>query len=198
MAHNQATQDGQLIDRVGWGDLDALGELYDKYRMQVFRVALSITRDRETAEDILQEVFLKLYHYNDRIDTSLSLAPWLYRVTANLCYTHISRHKRWLLTALEDVIESVVAPSSLACPERQAEQSELQAIIQQAIDVLGPSQRIVIVLYYLADLSLKEIAFILEVPEGTVKSRLHYGRKILRRKLEKYLKLLPEVAYEFT
>jgi RNA polymerase sigma-70 factor (ECF subfamily) len=126
----------------------------------------------------------------------LHLAPWLYRVTTNLCYTHVSRRKRWL-TALEDVIEHVVAPSRTS-PERQAERGELQAVIQQAIDTLNANQKIVIVLHYLADLSLKEIAYVLEVPEGTVKSRLHYGRENLRKKLKNSRMLFPEVAYEFT
>jgi RNA polymerase sigma-70 factor (ECF subfamily) len=182
--------------RVCQGDLDALGLLYDKYRNQVFRTALAITRDRETAEDILQEVFLKLYRYRERIDTTLHLAPWLYRVTTNLCYTHVSRRKRWL-TALEDVIEQIVAPARNS-PERQTERGELQAVIQQAIDALSPNQKIVIVLHYLADLNIKEIAYILKVPEGTVKSRLYYGRENLRKKLKNSRALLPEVAYEFT
>jgi RNA polymerase sigma-70 factor (ECF subfamily) len=189
--------DGELVVRVRQGDLEALGDLYDRYRTQVFRTALAITRNRETAEDILQEVFLKLHRYAERIDTSLSLAPWLYRVTANLCYTHISRQKRWL-SALEDAIENVVAPPSRTCPERHCERDELQSVIQHAIDLLSPNQKIVIVLHYLGDLSLKEIAAILEVPEGTVKSRLYYGRENLRRKLSSSRVLLPEVSYEFT
>jgi RNA polymerase sigma-70 factor (ECF subfamily) len=197
MTENQTTRDGQLVGRVCQGDLEALGELYAKYRMQVFRAALAITRNRQTAEDILQEVFLKLYRHAERVDTSVCLAPWLYRVTANLCYTYISRQKRWL-TALEDVIESIAAPPSHGCPERQTEQGELQDLVQQAIQLLRPNQQIVIVLHYLAGLSLKEIASILEIPEGTVKSRLYYGRENLRGQLSKRLKVLPEVAYEFT
>lgn len=197
MTTSQTTPDGQLVSRVCQGDLDALGELYDKYRTRVFRTALSITRDRDSAEDILQEVFLKLYRYSKRIDTTVNLAPWLYRVTVNLCYTFLSRQKHWL-TALEDVIENIVAPSARSCPERQTEWDELQTIIQQAIDVLSPNQKIVIVLHYLADLSLKEIAYILEVPEGTVKSRLFYGRENLRSKLHSSRVLSPEVVYEFT
>jgi RNA polymerase sigma-70 factor (ECF subfamily) len=189
--------DGELVVRVRQGDLEALGELYDRYRTQVFRTALAITRNRETAEDILQEVFLKLHRYAERIDTSLSLAPWLYRVTANLCYTHFSRQNRWL-TALEDAIENVVAPPSRTSPELRYERGELQHVVQQAIDLLSPSQKIVIVLHYLTDLSLKEIADILEVPEGTVKSRLYYGRENLRRKLLSSRVLFPEVTYEFT
>ena len=189
--------DGQLIVRVRQGDLEALGELYNRYRTQVFRTALAITRNRETAEDILQEVFLKVHRYAERIEPSLSLGPWLYRVTANLCYTQLSRQKRWL-AALEDVFENVVAPSSRSCPERQFERGEVQSVLQQAIALLNPNQKIVIVLHYLAGLSLKEIADILEIPEGTVKSRLYYGRENLRRKLANNRVLFPEVAYEFT
>ena len=197
MSTSADVPDGLLVIRVRQGDLDALGELYDRYRTQVFRTALAITRNRETAEDVLQEVFIKLHRYAVRIDTSLSLAPWLYRVTANLCYTTISRQRRWL-TALEDVIENVMAPPSRTCPERQCERDELQNVVQQAINLLSPSQKTAIVLHYLADLSLKEIADILEVPEGTVKSRLYYGRENLRRKLVNNRALFPEVTYEFT
>ncbi len=197
MTKSADAPDGELVVRVRQGDLEALGELYNRYRTQVFRTALAITRNRETAEDILQEVFLKLHRYAERIDTSLSLGPWLYRVTANLCYTYISRQKRWL-AALEDAIENVVAPPSRTCPERRFERGELQSVVQQAIDLLSPNQKIVIVLHYLADLNLKEIAEILEVPEGTVKSRLFYGRENLRRKLVSSRVLFPEVTYEFT
>ena len=109
----------RMIIRVRQGDLEALGNLYDRYRTQVFRTALAITRNRETAEDILQEVFLKLHRYAERIDTTLPLAPWLYRVTANLCYTHVSRQKRWL-AVLEDAIENVVAPLGTSMTEDQA------------------------------------------------------------------------------
>jgi RNA polymerase sigma-70 factor (ECF subfamily) len=189
--------DGEFIVRVCQGDLEALGELYDRYRTQVFWTALAITHNRETAEDILQEVFLKLHRYAERIDTSVSLGPWLYRVTANLCYTYLSRQKRWL-SALEDVFENVVAPPTRASPERRYERGELHDVLQQAIDQLSPNQKIVIVLHYLTDLSIKEIAEIVEVPEGTVKSRLYYGRENLRRKLSSSRVLFPEVTYEFT
>ena len=197
MTDDGATPDGQLVVRVCQGDLDALGELYDRYRSQVFRTALAITADRDAAEDILQEVFLKLHRYAERIDRTVLLAPWLYRVTANLCYTHISRRGRWL-TALEDAIENMVAPPGRSYPEHQLERGELQHVIRQAIDSLSPSQKIVIVLHYLADLNLKEIADILEVPEGTIKSRLYYGRENLRRKLASSRVTSPEVSYEFT
>lgn len=191
--------DGQLIEQVRQGDLEALGVLYDRYRTQVFRTALAITHNQQIAEDVLQEVFLKVYRYAERIDISLPLGPWLYRVTVNLCYTISTRQKRWMIP-LESVINTVGewVNQVRRGPEHQAEQSELQAVVREAIDSLSEVQRTVVILYYLGDLNLKEIAGILQVPEGTVKSRLYYGRENLRRKLESSQVLFPEVAYEFT
>jgi RNA polymerase sigma-70 factor, ECF subfamily len=179
-----ATTDAQLIQRLCDGDLSALGALYDRYRLLVFHTALAITRDRQSAEDILQECFLKVNTYARRIDQSLPLEPWLYRVTVNLAYTWVTRRSRWL-TSLETVIDRLVAPIRTNS-EYQAELSELQTVIQQAIDALPPNQRLTVILYYLNDLSLKEISYILDCPVGTVKSRLHYGREQLKQCLDAY------------
>jgi RNA polymerase sigma-70 factor (ECF subfamily) len=181
-----ASTDRELIQRLCDGDLNALGTLYDRYRLLVFHTALAITRDRQAAEDILQECFLKVNAYARRIDISLPLEPWLYRVTVNLAYTYVTRRSRWL-TSLETVIDRLVSPARTNS-EYHAEMSELQTVIQQAIDGLQPSQRMTVILYYLNDLSLKEISYILDCPVGTVKSRLYYGRQHLRRQLEEYLK----------
>jgi RNA polymerase sigma-70 factor (ECF subfamily) len=181
-----APTDRELIQRLCDGDLAALGTLYDRYRLLVFHTALAITRDRQAAEDILQECFLKVNAYARRIDVNLPLEPWLYRVTVNLAYTYVSRRSRWL-TSLESVIDRLVAPARTTT-EYHAEMSELQAVIQQAIDGLQPTQRMTVILYYLNDLSLKEISYILDCPIGTVKSRLYYGREQLKRQLEEYMK----------
>lgn len=162
-----------------------MGTLYDRYRLLVFHTALAITHDRQSAEDILQECFLKLNAYVKRIDVNLPLEPWLYRVTVNLSYTWVTRQSRWL-TSLETMIDRLVAPARTHT-EYHAEMSELHRAIQQAIDTLPPGQRMTVILYYLNDLSLKEIAYILDCPVGTVKSRLHYGREQLKRQLESYL-----------
>lgn len=176
--------DAHLIQRLCAGDLSALGDLYDKYHLQVFRTALSITHDRQSAEDILQECFLKLNTYARRIDTSLPLEPWLYRVTVNLAYTWVTRRSKWL-TSIEDMIDRLVAPARTNS-EHHAEVAELQAVIRQAIDTLPAAQRLTVILYYLNNLSLKEISYILDCPVGTVKSRLHYGREYLKTCLQAY------------
>jgi RNA polymerase sigma-70 factor (ECF subfamily) len=166
----------------------------------VFHTALAITRDRQAAEDLLQECFLKLHKHADRIDPALPLAPWLYRVTVNLSYTWVTRHNKWW-TSLESLIDQLVAPSR-AAPERHFETRDLQDSVSQAIESLPFNQRVVVILHYLSGLNLKEIAYILDCPVGTAKSRLHYGREALRRALaarvEPQATPALEVAYEFT
>jgi len=179
-----APTDRELIQRLCDGDLAALGTLYDRYRLPVFHTALAVTHDRQAAEDILQECFLKLNSYAPRIDVSLPLEPWLYRVTVNLSYTWVSRRSRWLVS-LESVIDRLVSPAR-AGAEYHAEMSEFQAVLQRAIDSLPAGQRMTVILYYLNDLSLKEISYVLDCPVGTVKSRLHYGREHLKKCLDAY------------
>ena len=189
------SDDGRLIQRLQSGDLDALGLLYDRHRLPVFRTALAITHDQDAAEDILQEVFLRLHTYVHRVDTSLPLSPWLYRITVNLSYTYVTRRNKWRVP-LEDFVDQLIGPAKYS-PEPVIERHDDIRIMQKAIDTLPFSQRVVIVLYYLNDLSLQEIAEILGVPVGTVKSRLHYGRENLRKQLEGDAKA-PEVQYEVT
>ncbi|MBL8120645.1 MAG: sigma-70 family RNA polymerase sigma factor, partial [Anaerolineae bacterium] len=186
--------DAQLIERVRENDLNALGILFDRYYNQVYRSAVVITQDTAAAEDIAQECFLKIHRYANRIDTSLPLIPWLYRVTVNLSYTWITRQKRRSIS-LEVVVDRLISPNWLA-PEQIAEHSETQQQVRAAIHSLNLNQRVVVALHYLSGLNLEEIAEILNCPVGTVKSRLHYARENLRRVLETS-NLSGEVAHEF-
>jgi RNA polymerase sigma-70 factor (ECF subfamily) len=161
----------------------------------VYRTALAITHDPAAAEDILQDCFLRVYKYAERIDASLPLEPWLYRVTVNLAYSWETSRKRWQ-TPLEGVIDRLVSPQRLS-PEWQVEASDIHRRVAEALVSLNLNQRVVVVLYYLNSLNLKEIAYILDCPVGTVKSRLHYGRENLSRKLESGRQVTPEMIYEF-
>ncbi|MCX7682866.1 MAG: RNA polymerase sigma factor [Anaerolineae bacterium] len=193
---SESSADGLLIRRVRSGDLEALGELYERYKTPVYRTALAITRDEALAEDILQETFIRAYLHADKIDDTLPLMPWLYRVTVNLCYTWRSRIKR-LWNTLQQTVDYM--NSSARHPEAIAEEGEWKQIVQQVLDSLPVDHRTVIVLHYLEGLSLKEIAYITDVPEGTVKSRLHYARERVKKALlERQRSILPEVAYDFT
>lgn len=180
--------DAVLIERLRTNDFDALGSLFDRYYPHIYRTAAAITRDPAAADDIAQDVFLKLHQHAQRIDTALPLMGWLYRVTVNLSYTWISRRQKRRIS-LEDLVDQLMSPPA-AAPDQQAEANELYALVRAAIYELHIQQRVVIVLHYLTGLSLDEIAQTLGVPEGTVKSRLHYARENLRRRLGDAFRLL--------
>lgn len=187
--------DGELIRRLQQPDLDALGVLFERYRTRVYRTALAIVRDPVVAEDILQDCFLKVYHNADRLDITRPLAPWLYRVTVNLSYTWLARGKHHR-ASLDTVIDRVISPMKQA-PDQLTEQTELRKNVRKAIEALHIDQRVVVVLYYLNGLSLQDIANILDLPVGTVKSRLYYARENLRGTLGPNLIWLPEVAHGY-
>jgi RNA polymerase sigma-70 factor (ECF subfamily) len=187
--------DGQLIEKLQAGDLEALGILYERHKNLVYRTALAVVQDPSVAEDILQESFLRLNRYARRVDTSLPLEPWLYRVTVNQAYSWETRRRRWQIP-LDGVIDYLVSPKSHS-PEWRTELNQVRSEVMEALHSLSVNQRIVIVLHYLNSLSLKEIADVLDCPVGTVKSRLYYGRENLLRKLEGGRKVTPEMVYEF-
>ena len=188
------TGDLDLILQLQQGSLDALGVLYDRYRHIVYRTALAITGDTEAASDLLQDVFLRLYRFADRIDPQRPLEPWLYRMTANLAYTWVKRNSRWT-SPLEDLADWLNGPGKNS-PYELVEKHDEWDHVQRAVSALPLPQRTVVVLYYLNDLSLQEISEILEVPVGTVKSRLHYGRRALQKSLGLQADQLPDLRYE--
>jgi RNA polymerase sigma-70 factor (ECF subfamily) len=173
--------DGQLIQQVRSGDTRAFEALYDRYKGHVYRTAVAITNDPGAAEDILQDCFLRLHANIDRLDGSTPISPWLHRVTVNLSYNYVARRKR--SAGLLDAMLDRLASPARAAPDHLAESSELAGTVRAAIDHLSLDHRIVVILFYLGEFSLEEIAYILDCPVGTVKSRLYYARQRLRQEL---------------
>lgn len=190
------TTDRELVIQLQEGSLNALGDLYDRHQKMVYRTALGVTGDPAAASDLLQDVFLRMHRFADRIDPKRPLEPWLYRTTTNLTYTWVKRHSRWL-RPLEDIAEWFSGGTKQS-PSHITEVDEESEDIRQAISRLPLMQRMVVVLYYINDLSIQEISEVLDVPVGTVKSRLYYGRQVLKRNLETHGSDLREVQYEFT
>lgn len=188
--------DKALILRLQAGDLEALGELYDRHRNLVYRTALAITHDTESASDLLQDVFLRLHRFADKVDPDRPMEPWLYRVTANQSYTWMKRRNRWYRNLKE--MGEWLSRDRKPTPHHLAERDEEWRWVQEAVAALPLAQRMVVVLYYVRDLPLKEIASILDIPVGTVKSRLHYGRQTLKRQFGLRHERPAEVYYEFT
>lgn len=185
-------EDDELLAQIRRGDLQAFEAMYDKYKGQVYRTALAIAGDPSAAEDILQDCFLRLHANIDRIDGSVPILPWLHRVTVNLAYNLVAKRKR-IVGSLDSVADDLAGAS--VSLERVAERSEVRDRVQRAIDSLSFQQRAVVILFYLAEFSLEEIAYILNCPVGTVKSRLHYARNKLRSQLLDQVQESVEVSY---
>ncbi|NLE76577.1 MAG: RNA polymerase sigma factor [Chloroflexi bacterium] len=175
-------EDERLLMQVRQGNLLAFGDLYHKYRGLVYRTALAIVRDAEAAEDILQDCFLRLHAHAGSLDGTSPLSPWLYRVTANLCYNWLHQRARW--QSPDDKPLAQACSLGQESPEALLERQELRLAVEQALSRLSASHRAVVVLFYLADFSVEEVAQTLDCPVGTVKSRLHYARSQLRTLIE--------------
>lgn len=189
--------DQVLITELQDGSLEALGLLYDRHQRVVYRTALAVTGDPDAASDLLQDVFLRLHRFADRVDPERPLEPWLYRVTANLSYTWVKRRSRWI-RPLADIADWLTGGKKFS-PSQQVEEKDVWEPVRQAVLSLPLSHRVIVVMYYINDLPLQEIAEILDIPLGTVKSRLFYGRQAVKERLglsqdEK----LSGIQYEFT
>lgn len=187
------SEDAELVSRIRDGDLSAFEALYNKYKRRLYHTALAITGDSGAAEEILQDGFVRAYQAMDRVNAAKSLAPWLYRIVVNLSYNWATRRRRWPLE-LDTLIDRLIAGPS-ASPEVAVEGGELRQIVWDAVSSLSFKHRSVVVLFHVQGLSLKEIAYILDCPVGTVKSRLHYACHSLREKLSEDRRLTGEVAY---
>ncbi len=187
----------QLIRQLQCGDLEALGKLFEQHKDMVYRTAFAMTRDAHVAEDILQECFVRLWTYCDSVDSHRSLKPWLYRVTVNLVYDWSS--KKRIGQSLDDVLEWLSGlPGGFPSPDHQAEARENSHMVQDVVAGLPAAHKAVVVLFYMENLAVDEIVSVLELPVGTVKSRLHYARKRLRKVLSHRQRPVPEMVYEFT
>jgi RNA polymerase sigma-70 factor, ECF subfamily len=190
-----AHPDTDLVHRIQLGDMAAFEALFFKYQGQIYRTGLAITRDPGAAEEVLQDCFYKTYLNIMNISGDGSLSPWLHRVAVNLSCNALKK-RRVHLEPIDEMAEGHFPSDPHQSPEAQAERAELQGTMRNAINALPLKHRIVVTLHYLQDFSLPEIAYILDLPVGTVKSRLHHARKALRSSLESEHRVPLEAAYD--
>ncbi|HTE51011.1 MAG TPA: sigma-70 family RNA polymerase sigma factor [Kofleriaceae bacterium] len=190
-------RDGRLVRRLKDREERAFREMVEEYGDRVFSLTYRMLGSREEAEDLAQEVFITIFKSIDSFRGDSKFSTWLYRVTANHCKNRIKylsrRHDRDR-TELTDQTEatttggpSLASPRPPLRPDKQLEGAQMEQMLQQAIGELDEEQRILVVLRDVEDLSYEEICAITELPEGTVKSRLHRARMALRKKLLKHM-----------
>lgn len=163
-----------LIDAAAGGDRRAFEALIRLHEDRVFGICAGVIRDRELALEATQETFITLYRKLDRFDGRSAFTTWLYRVTTNTCYDVLRRAKRHLADPLPEYHD----PPDTAAQD-DLESVELRPELRDALAAIPEEFRAAVVLSDLEGLPIAEIAEILDVPPGTVKSRIFRGRRLL-------------------
>jgi RNA polymerase sigma-70 factor (ECF subfamily) len=183
-------EDRSLIERCLKGDEKAFEDLLSKYRNSVFSICLRMVRNSASAEDIAQEVFIKVFSALDRYDPSYPFSSWLNRITSNLCIDHLRREKDRTISldqpvggGDDDLIIQI--PSTKAGPDREAESKEMMAMLENALGLLPEHYRIIVILRHQEQLSYEEISDTLGIPLGTVKARIHRARNMIMEYFQK-------------
>jgi RNA polymerase sigma-70 factor, ECF subfamily len=167
----------QIINRAQSGDREAFAILFEQYKNLVYKTAYLMLGESTEAEDALQEIFVQVYKSLSGFDPKkAAFTTWLYRVTFNYCLNH-RRKKHPLALPLEEISPTFKS-------EFPGTQLADEEVLQQAIEKLTDKQRAVVILRYFWDLPYAEIAQILDIPLGTVKSRIDLALKTLRKVLE--------------
>lgn len=176
------------IKQVLKGDQNAYADIVNLYQHKLYQVCYRMLSNKQEAEDIAQEAFIRAYINLHSFDQNRKFSTWIYRIATNLCIDRIRKKKPDYYLDAEvagteglDMYSQIAADGQL--PEEAVEQMELQDRIQYEISRLPDKYRSVIVLRYIEELSLLEISEILDMPLGTVKTRIHRGREALRKQL---------------
>ncbi len=176
-----AVSDEQLIEAVARGDRHAFETLYDRYSPAVFGLALKTLREREVAEEAVQEVFWRVWQRAKSFEAGRKFAPWLFGIAHNYCIDELRRRRARPQPVYEDdehpVLSSIAEPSDVA---DAALESEQRRIVIGALQQLPAEQRQALELAYFGGLTQQEIAARLGNPLGTIKTRMRLGLQKLR------------------
>ncbi|HEX8432106.1 MAG TPA: sigma-70 family RNA polymerase sigma factor [Longimicrobium sp.] len=188
-----ALTDHELVASAQKGSEKAYRELLGRYQRPVFSLVYRMLRDREQAEDLAQETFVRVFNNIERYDPKYKFSSWIFKIATNLTIDHI--RKKELATVSIDGSRYAVTPDEIAAstitvegrdpnPEQLLEAKELGSEIEEAIGELRPEYRTAIVLRHVEGREYQEIADIMGLPLGTVKTFIHRARNSLRERLE--------------
>lgn len=177
----------ELVRKSKDGDIDAFEELIRTYEKRIYNIALKMVGNRDDASDIAQEVCVKIYKSLDKFKENSSFSTWVYRITSNVCIDVARKRKNnvvSLAVAGDEGEYEIPVASEDKSPEEIVESKELSRIVKSCILELTPEQRIIIQLRDIYDYSYDEIAKMLNLSMGTVKSRLNRARNALKDKIK--------------
>jgi RNA polymerase sigma-70 factor (ECF subfamily) len=176
--------DDALVAAAQKGSEAAFGELVRRYQRAVYRVAWALTRNDADADDLAQEAFVRAWGAIGRFQIGQPMYPWLARITTNLAYSLFRRRKRRPETSIEPLLEAGMQWGTEDDPADRAATDERDANLRACFAQLSPEHQAVLALRVVQDLSYDEIARALNVPIGTVMSRLARARGALAKLLE--------------
>jgi RNA polymerase sigma-70 factor, ECF subfamily len=185
--------DQQVVELAREGRETAFRELIGRYQRPVFSLIYRLVRDREKAEDLAQDTFIKVLNALDRYDPSYKFSSWIFKIAHNTSLDHLRRKEPETLsidgspharTAAETEASTLTPVSTGQTPEEYTSNQELGSEIDRAIALLRPEYRTAIVLCHVEGRAYEEIAEIMEIPLGTVKTYIHRGRNELKKQLE--------------
>ena len=178
MADEAASRESLWVLRAQSGSHEALNELFKSVQEPLFRYIVSLVRDQHLAEDILQEVFIRIYRKLRWLREPEAFRAWTYHISSREAFRYLNRERRW-----SEQIRDETTLAALPASEPAEFPRELIESLPQLVGDLSPASRAVVMLFYLHELSLVETAAVLDIPVGTAKSRLAYGLEKLRRTL---------------
>jgi RNA polymerase sigma-70 factor (ECF subfamily) len=201
--------DEVLVGRIARGARDAFEELGRRYLKKAYSIALRMTRNQDDSWDLAQDALVEIHRSAGTFDRRYAFSSWFYRIVVNKTLNFLKREKLRSGAFAGGMEDKFLGAKGISIkggdpadpedhftsgtlveesnPERDYQESELRELIRVALESLSPEQRTVVVLFDLEGFSHREIAQIMDCPEGTVMSRLHYGRLKLREQLVRIL-----------
>lgn len=193
-------EDDALVDRARKGDRAAFQELFQKYHRRAYAIAFGVVKRKEDALDVVQDAFIKVHKHIANFQGTSSFYTWLYRIVMNLSIDQVRKKRK--ITEWDDNVAKDDAAGDGALlprvenenPSKTAVRRELTEKLNAALDTLPEYHRAVILLREVEGLSYEEMAQILEVPKGTIMSRLFHARRKMQEQLQPYLEGDLEIA----
>jgi RNA polymerase sigma factor (sigma-70 family) len=185
--------DRDLVVRARARDMAAYDELIRRYQRKIYQLVYNMTSNREDAEDLTQDVFVKAYSALEHFKGDSSFYTWVYRIAVNRTINYLKKRRRNQALSLDDMDQAVerdpdyVELRSRESPVRDATLSELQKKLNEALQTLSEKHRTVVVLHDIQGIQHDEIGRMLGCSEGTVRSRLFYARQELQKQLTEFV-----------
>jgi len=187
-------EDQLLVERSKKGDREAFEHLVKMYENKVYTIAYRLMGNHADAADLAQDAFIKIYQALPNFRGDSSFSTWIYHITVNVCRDELRKRQRRPTFSLDETTENGSTPnelrSTMSTPEEELERTETQAMVQQCLNNLSDDYRIILVMREIQEMSYEEIAEILGLSLGTVKSRLSRARNALKEKISKQMELL--------